>query len=59
MDFSDKRLKRNKMDMRFGTWNFRNMYRAGSLRAVGEDISKYKLDLVGVQEVRGAGDGTE
>jgi exonuclease III len=40
------------MDMRFGTWNVRSMYRAGLLRAVGEEISKYKLDLVGVQEVR-------
>jgi exonuclease III len=38
--------------MRFGTWNVRSMYRAGSLRAVGDEISKYKLDLVGVQEVR-------
>jgi hypothetical protein len=28
------------------------MYRAGSLRVVGEEISKYRLDLVGVQEVR-------
>jgi ACT domain-containing protein len=28
------------------------MYRAGSLRAVGEEISKYKLDLLGVHEVR-------
>jgi hypothetical protein len=35
------------------------MYRAGSLRAVGEEISKYKLDLVGVQEVRRDGGGTE
>jgi hypothetical protein len=40
------------MDMSFGTWNVRSMYRAGSLRAVEEEISKYKLDLVGVQEVR-------
>jgi exonuclease III len=47
------------MDMRFGTWNVRSMYRAGSLRVVGEDISKYKLDLVGVQEVRWDGGGTE
>jgi hypothetical protein len=31
------------------------MYRAGSLRAVAEEISKYKLDLVGVQEVRWGG----
>ncbi|PNF19996.1 hypothetical protein B7P43_G08657 [Cryptotermes secundus] len=37
------------MDMRFGTWNIRSMYRAGSLRAVVEEILKYKLDLAGVQ----------
>jgi hypothetical protein len=47
-----KRPKRKKMDMRFGTWNVRSMYRAGSLRAVVEEIKKYKLDLVGVQDVR-------
>jgi hypothetical protein len=38
--------------MRFGTWNVRSMYGAGSLTAVAEEISKYMLDLVGVQEVR-------
>jgi hypothetical protein len=37
------------MYMRFGTWNVRSMYKAGPLRAVAEEISKYKLDLVGVQ----------
>jgi exonuclease III len=47
------------MDMRFGTWNVRSMYRAGSPRAVAEEISKYNLDLVGVQEVRWDGGGTE
>jgi hypothetical protein len=35
------------------------MYSAGSLRAVGEEIPKYKLDLLGVQEVRWDGGGTE
>jgi hypothetical protein len=35
------------------------MYSAGSIRAVVEDISKYKLDLMGVQEVRWDGGGTE
>jgi exonuclease III len=45
--------------MRFGMWNVRSIYRAGSLRAVGEDISKYKLDVVGVQEVRWDRGGTE
>jgi exonuclease III len=47
------------MDMRCGTWNVRSMYRADSLRPVAEEISKYKLDLVGVQEVRWGGCGTE
>jgi hypothetical protein len=35
------------------------MYRAGSLRTVAEEVSKYELDLVGVQEVRRDGGGTE
>jgi hypothetical protein len=35
------------------------MCRASSLRAVTEVLSKYKLDLVGVQEVRWDGGGTE
>jgi hypothetical protein len=51
-DFLDKRPKRKKMDTRFGTWKDRSMYRAGALRTVAEEVSKYKLDLVGVQEVR-------
>jgi hypothetical protein len=38
--------------MRFGTWNVRSLYRTGSLMTGAEEISKYKLDLVGVQEVR-------
>jgi exonuclease III len=40
------------MDMRFGTWNVRSMYRAGFLRGVADEISECKLDLVGIQEVR-------
>jgi hypothetical protein len=47
------------MDMRFGTWNVRSLYRAGSLRTVAEEISKYKFDLVRVQKVRWTGGGTE
>jgi hypothetical protein len=33
------------MDLKFETWNVRIMYRAGSLRTVAEEVSKYKLDL--------------
>jgi hypothetical protein len=45
--------------MRFGTWNVRILYRAGSLVTVAKEISKYKLDLVGVQEVRWDRRGTK
>jgi exonuclease III len=45
------------MDMRFVTWNVRSLYR--SLKAVSGELAKYKLDLVGVQEVRWDKGGTE
>jgi exonuclease III len=44
--------------MSFGTWNVRSMYRAGSLTTVARELAKYKLDLVGVQEVRWDNEGT-
>jgi hypothetical protein len=47
----DKRPKLNKKNMSFETWNVRSKYRSGSLRTVAEETSKYKLDLVGIQEV--------
>jgi exonuclease III len=47
------------MDMRFGTWNVRSLYRAGSLKTVPRDPARHKLHLVGVQEVRWEGGGTE
>jgi exonuclease III len=47
------------MDMRFDTWNVRSLYRAGLLMTVLSEMSEYKLDLVGVQEVRWDRDGTE
>jgi len=35
--------------VRFGTWNVRSLYRAGSFTAAGRVLATYKLDLVGVQ----------
>jgi hypothetical protein len=40
------------MDMRFGTWNIRSLYKSGLLKTIPREIAKYKLGLVGVQEVR-------
>jgi exonuclease III len=47
------------MDMRFGTWNVRSLYRSGSLKTVSGELAKYKLDFVEVQEVRWDKGGTE
>jgi hypothetical protein len=44
--------------MRIGTGNVRNLYRAGSFTAIARELARYKLDLVGVQEVRWDREGT-
>ena len=38
--------------MRFGKWNVRSLYRSGSLKTVAREFARYKLDVVGIQEVR-------
>jgi hypothetical protein len=38
--------------MRFGTWNIRSFCRVGAIKSVVGELEKYKLDLVGVKEVR-------
>jgi hypothetical protein len=40
-------------------WNIRSVYRSGSMKTVARELGKYKLDLVGVQEVRCEESGTE
>jgi hypothetical protein len=45
--------------MSFGTRNVRNFYRIGSLKTVARELGKYKLDLVGLQEVRWEKGGTD
>jgi exonuclease III len=43
--------------MRFGTWNIRSLCGVGAIKSVVGELEKYKLDLVGVQEVRCEGEG--
>jgi hypothetical protein len=38
--------------MGFGTWNVKSHYMLGPLTAVARELESYKLDLVGVREVR-------
>jgi exonuclease III len=47
------------MDMRFGTWNVRSLYRVDSLMTISRELARYKSDLVRVQEVRWEGSGTK
>jgi len=44
--------------MKLGTWNVMSLYRAGSLKAAARGLGRYKLDVVGVQEVRWDKGGT-
>jgi hypothetical protein len=59
MDSLDKRHKRRNKVTRLGTWNVRSLYRAGSLVTVSKELSKYRLDLQKVQEVRWEDGDTE
>ena len=45
-------------EMKIGTWNVSSLYRAGYLKAAARELARYKLDVVGVQEVRWDKEGT-
>jgi hypothetical protein len=44
--------KERKKGYEIGTWNVSSLCRVGSLTAAAMELARYKLDLVGVQEVR-------
>ena len=50
--------RQRKRDILLDTWKVRSLYRAGSLTAAARELARYKLDLVGVQEVRWDKGGT-
>ena len=56
--FLGEALRRIRRDIKLGTWNVRSLYRAGSLKAAARKLARYKLDVVGVQEVRWDKEGT-
>ena len=46
--------------MRFGTWNVSSVYRSGSPTTPARELARYKLNLVGVQDIgwyKGGGGG--
>jgi hypothetical protein len=46
------------MDIRFGMWNVKSLYRSGLLTVAVRELPRYKLDLLGVQEVKWDKGGT-
>ena len=52
---SSRNLQRG---MKIGMWNVRSLYRAGSLKAAVRELGRYKLDVLGVQEIRWDKGGT-
>jgi len=44
--------------MKIWTWNVRRFYRTGLFKAAARELARYKLDVVGVQEVRWDKGGT-
>jgi hypothetical protein len=57
--FFGYKTKDKKSEVRFGMCNVRNLYRVGLFMTVAKKMSKCKLDLVGVQEVRCNRSGNE
>jgi len=41
-----------KRDILLGTWNVRSLYRTGSLTAAARELARFKLDSVGMHDVR-------
>ena len=56
--FLEEATSNRKRDILLGMWNVRSLYRAGSLKAAARELTEYKLDLVGVQEVKWHKGGT-
>ena len=50
--FPGEASRSRKRGMKIGNWNVRSLYRVGSLKAAARELVRYKLDVVGVQEVR-------
>jgi len=44
--------------LKLGTWKVRSLYRADSLETATRELARYKLDCMGVQEVRWDKGGT-
>lgn len=48
----ETRILKKDNDMIFGTWNIRTMMQAGKMHEIAVELSRYKLDVVALQEIR-------
>ena len=46
------------MVMRFGTWNVHTLLQAGNMNIIAEEVERYKVDVVALQEIRWKGKGS-
>ena len=45
-------------DLGIGTWNVRSLNTAGGLKSVANEVKRYNVDIVALQEVRWPGEGS-
>jgi hypothetical protein len=45
-------------ELRIGTWNVLNLYKAGALRNLDKVLQEYKVDITALQEICWIGQGT-
>lgn len=45
------------MVLRFGTWNIRTLLQAGTMNSIVDEIIRYRMDMVALQEIRWKGKG--
>lgn len=47
-----KQKWKQKMDYAFGTWNVRSLFKGGTMKALLQQIQKYRLDILALQETK-------
>uniref|UniRef100_A0A8D8QNX5 Craniofacial development protein 2 n=1 Tax=Cacopsylla melanoneura TaxID=428564 RepID=A0A8D8QNX5_9HEMI len=58
MDLNNgQRNKHHNKDLRLATWNVQTLLQAGKMQEVADEMLKYKLDIIAIQEIRWQGEG--
>jgi hypothetical protein len=49
---------RKDLDLRIGTWNIRTLFKLDALKCMMDEIIRYKIPIVAIQEVRWLNSGS-